>query len=66
MSLIEEQARDNAWARAHEVGLPSILGRCFKAGMSVTVARGIVEQCNGKRQPQLYCSKCIARWRAEQ
>ena len=65
MSLLEEQAKDNAWARAHELGLPSILGRCIKAGMSWTEARAIVEECNGKREPHVFCTACISRWRAE-
>ncbi len=66
MTPIAQQALDNAWARAHELGLPSILGRCLKAGMPIGKAREVVEACDGKRQPHVFCSACINRWRAQE
>lgn len=66
MSALIEQARENAYARANEVGIPGVLTRCLKAGMPLQAARGVVEHCKDMRNPWSRANACIATWRAEQ
>ena len=63
MSPLEVQALENAWARAHEVGAPAVLGMCLKAKMPVAEARKVVEAAKDTRHPFSFANKCISRWR---
>lgn len=65
MSALVEQQRQNAYARAHEVGIPGVLTNCLKAGMTLKEARAIVEEAKDKRNPWQFTNKCIAIWRAK-
>lgn len=65
MSNLLEQQRINAYARAREVGIPGVLTRALKAGMSLTEARGVVEECKDRRNPHQFCNAMISAWRSE-
>lgn len=71
---LTRMALDQGWARAHELDYlngqkrtyAGVFGRLLKAGMTVDRARKTLELCNGKRQPHVFATACLRRWRAEQ
>ena len=65
MTALTDQARENAYAEANNAGIPGVLTRCLKAGMSLTEARKVVQASKDKQNPWSWGNKLIACWRAE-
>ena len=65
MSAIAEQAESNAWALARELGLPGVIHRCRRAGMSWQETEGVLVNADGKRNPHQFANRMISNWKAE-
>ena len=66
MSYLEQQAESNCWALARELGLPGVVHRARKAGMTWRETEGVLVNADGKNNPHQFANACISRWRAEQ
>lgn len=65
MSYLEQQAESNCWALARDLGLPGLVHRARKAGMSWRETEGVLVNSDGKDNPHQYGNRMISMWRAE-